>query len=205
MDSWKYFGITHRDHAICNPLGTTKLKQLIRVLRLERGARVLDIASGKGEFIIRVAERFEARAVAVDLSPYFIAAARQRMDDRACEADVTFLEMSGADFEPPDGERYDLVSCLGASWIFDGFEGTLRALSSMAAPGAVVVVGEPFWKAPPPPEYAEVAGKEAVFFGTHHENVLTGEELGLRLTYSVVSNRDEWDTYHGLQWFAADA
>ena len=50
MDTWKYYGITHRDHAICNPMSTTKLEQLIRVFRLEQGARILDIASGKGEF-----------------------------------------------------------------------------------------------------------------------------------------------------------
>ena len=41
-------------------------------------------------------------------------------------------------------------------------------------------------------------------FGTHHANVITGQELGLTLLYTLVSSLDEWDRYEGLQWHAAE-
>ena len=58
MDLWKYFDITHREHVICNPISVEKIDELIALLRLKPGAKVLDIATGKGEFLIRLAERY---------------------------------------------------------------------------------------------------------------------------------------------------
>ena len=58
MDMWKFFDITHREHILCNPMSIEKLEQLITLLRLKPDARVLDIATGKGEFLIRLAERY---------------------------------------------------------------------------------------------------------------------------------------------------
>ena len=39
--------------------------------------------------------------------------------------------------------------------------------------------------------------------GSHADNIKTGEGLGLSLFYSLVSNRDDWDHYEGLQRQAA--
>lgn len=58
MDMWKFFNITHREHILCNPMSLEKLEQLITLLSLKLGARVLDIATGKGEFLIRLVERY---------------------------------------------------------------------------------------------------------------------------------------------------
>jgi hypothetical protein len=47
MDMWKFFDITHREQILCNPMSLEKLEQLITLLPLKPGARVLDIATGK--------------------------------------------------------------------------------------------------------------------------------------------------------------
>ena len=59
MDMWKYFGITHTDHTVMNPMSLAKTKELIDLLRLLDGGRVLDVACGKAEFLCLVAERYE--------------------------------------------------------------------------------------------------------------------------------------------------
>ena len=41
MDMWKFFDITHREHILCNPMNLEKLEQLITLLPLKPGARVL--------------------------------------------------------------------------------------------------------------------------------------------------------------------
>jgi len=78
MDLWKFFDITHREHVVCNPISIEKLEELIALLSLRPGARVLDIASGKSEFLVRLAERYGIEGVGVDLSPYCIADARRK-------------------------------------------------------------------------------------------------------------------------------
>jgi hypothetical protein len=203
MDKWKFFDITHREHILCNPMSMEKFEELIALLQLEPGAQVLEIATGKGEFITRLAERYGIGGVGVDLSPYCIADAKRKHQERIPNTRLSFLEMDGADYEPEEPESFDLVACIGASWIYGGHRGTLRALRGMAAPGGWVVVGEPYWRQQPTEEYLEAIGEEGGGFGTHYENVKIGQEDGLEVVYTLVSNQDDWDRYEGLQWYAA--
>ena len=203
MDRWKYSGVTHREHVLCNPMSVEKFEELIALLRLKPGAQVLEIAMGKGEFIIRLAERYKIGGIGIDLSPYCVSDAEEKYKERVPDAQLTFLEMDGADYEVEEPESFDLVACIGASWIYGSHEGTLKALNEMAALGSWVVVGEPYWRQEPVAEYLEAIGEERSTFGTHYENVEAGQKLGLELVYTLASNQDDWDRYEGLQWYAA--
>ena len=205
MDMWKFFDITHRDHILCNPMSLGKLDQLIKLLPLKPGARVLDIATGKGEFLIRLAEQYpQIRGTGIDFSPYCIAAVRKKHRDRLPDARLEWLEMDGARYVPNTLESFDLVCCIGASWIFGGHRGTLNALRKMAAPESWIVVGEPYWRKEPQKEYVEAIGVTGNDFGTHDQNAEAGREYGLEAVYTLVSSQDDWDRYEGLQWYAAE-
>lgn len=204
METWKFFDITHKEHIICNPSSLGKYQQLIDLLYLPSNANVLEIAMGKGEFIIRLTEQYGISGVGVDLSPYCVRDARAKLAERAPQANITFLEMDGADYQPDEPESFDLAVCLGASWIFDGHEGTLAALKALTKPGGMIVVGEPYWRQEPDPDYLKTAGFKRDLFGNHYENVQVGQALGLTLLYTLDSNLDNWDTYEGLQWYAAE-
>jgi SAM-dependent methyltransferase len=202
MDMWKFYDITHRNHVICNPTSGEKLGRLVEQLRLPAGVSVIDIACGKGEFLIRLAEAYGVNCLGIDLSPFFIAEARKRLEVRAPEAEVIFREMDGAEFEPKEPHSFAVASCLGASWIYGGHAGTLDALTRMVAPGGWVVTGEPYWLKEPCEEYLKVLGFPKEAYGTHLGNVEAGEQRGLDLVHTLVSNGDDWDRYEGLQWSA---
>jgi SAM-dependent methyltransferase len=204
MDRWRFFDITHREHTFCNPMSIEKFEQLISLMRLKPGARVLEIAMGKGEFIVRLAERYGIAGVAIDLSPYCVADAKRKQLERVPEAQLSFLEMDGADYVPEKPESFDLVACIGASWIFGGHRGTLKALIGMAARESWIVVGEPYWRQEPDGAYLAALGADRSTFLKHAENVKVGQECGLELAYTLVSNQDDWDKYEGLQWYAAE-
>ena len=203
MDIWKYYDITHRDHLLCNPLNADKIDEIINLLHLSPNAHVLDIATGKGEFLVRLIELYTATAVAVEISPYCIRDLAQKQGQRIPEADVQLFEMDGANYQPGPGEQFDLVACLGASWIFGGYQGTLIAMQKMAKPGGLILVGEPFWKQDPDPAYLAAADIQPETYGRHVDNVTRCEALGLTLLHSIVSSYDDWDRYEGLQWQAA--
>jgi SAM-dependent methyltransferase len=204
MDRWKYFNITHRMHLVCNPMAKEKFYRLCGLLPLGRGSRVLDIACGKGEFLVRLAELHGVSGVGVDLSPYCIRDCERKKQERVPEADLVFMEMDGADYAPEDGEKYDLASCIGASWVYGGYRETLKALREMTTPGGLVVVGEPFWRREPSDDYLESQNMKKDDFGSHAGNVRMGEELGYRCVYTLVSDEDDWDHYETLQWLAAE-
>jgi SAM-dependent methyltransferase len=207
MDTWKFYDITHRDHVVCNPTSVEKLDALIGWLDLPTAPRVLDIACGKGELLLRVAARWGGpggsglEAVAVDLSPFVIRDLRESAGRRAPAARIEALVMDGADYRPQPGS-FDMASCLGASWTFGGHRATIRALAAAVRPGGKVLVGEPFWKREPAAEYLESTGMRAGDFGSHEENVQAGVAEELVPWLALVSSGDEWDRYETLQWRA---
>ena len=202
MDTWKFFDITHSRHVVCNPTSEEKLDRLVELLQLSAGARVVDIACGKGEFLLRLAEACGVRGVGVDISSFHIADAEQRRTARAPDAEIAFTVMDGAEFRPDAPHSFALASCIGASWVFGGHGATLDALAGMAEPDGWVIAGEPFWLREPAEEYLEASGLPRDAFGSHAENVEAGERRGLDLVHTLVSSADDWDRYEGLQWYA---
>lgn len=202
MDTWKFFDITHREHVICNPTSEEKLKHLMELVRLPKNARAVDIACGKGEFLIRLAEAHGIRGQGIDISPFFIAEAIRRLHARAPTADITFTRMNGADFKSFEPHCFDLASCIGASWVFGGHANTLEALMGMVKQGGWVIVGEPYWRQDPSEDCLKALGCARGDFGSHASNAEAGTLRGMELVHTIVSSKDDWDRYEGLQWFA---
>jgi len=203
MDTWKFYDITHREHVVCNPTSEEKLARLVELLRLPPHAQVVDIACGKGEFLIRLAEAYGVRGRGIDISPFHIAEAKKRLEARVPNSGIAFLQMDGADFRLDEPHSLELASCIGASWIFGGHANTLDALIGMVRPGGWVIVGEPYWRQEPAGDYLKATGCKREDFGSHFSNAEAGERRGLELVHTIVSSPDDWDRYEGLQWFAA--
>jgi SAM-dependent methyltransferase len=203
VDIWKFYDITHRQHEICNPTSDEKLQRLVELLRLPQGAPVVDIACGKAAFLIRLAEIYDVRGVGVDISPFCIADAQKRLEERAPNASISFRQMDGADFRLERPHSLALASCIGASWVYKGHGRTLGALSELVEAGGWVVVGEPYWKHEPSEEYLQASGDTRDSFGTHAGNAEAGDDYGLELLHTFASSDDDWDRYEGLQWYAA--
>jgi len=200
LDIWKFFYATHQFHTVLNPMSTIKIDELIELLNLKSQAEILDIACGKGEILARIAERYTISGVGVDISPFFVADAKQNLKQRVPNSRIEILNMDGADYKPD--RLFDLSMCIGASWIYKGHQETLRALKSMTKPSGLILVGEPFWLKEPEEAYLTAAGETRDDFGTHYENVQAGTEEDLILLYSLVSNQDDWDRYSALRWYS---
>ena len=203
MDQWKYYSVGHEHHAICNPLSEAKLDEIVDLLALPMAARVLDIGCGKGEFLVRAARRWTCTAVGVDLSPYFVADARAKITAAGLDDRVTVIAENGNKYTA-EPHSFDATACFGASWIWGGFQGTLRALRTWTKPGGLILAGEPFWRRRPSPEYLRALRASESTFSSHIGNTELGCQLELTFLYAVVSNHDDWDRYEGYQWHAAE-
>jgi SAM-dependent methyltransferase len=202
MDTWKFYDVTHHHHEVCNPTSRAKLDELVGLLRLNPGSTVLDIACGKGELLTRLAERYGISGIGVDISPYCVTDAIQKLRERVSGAQIQILNMDGADYSPD--QLFDLTMCIGASWVYRGHRGTLSTLKTMTKPDGLILVGEPFWLKDPDDAYLVAESLTRDMFGTHSENILVGEDEGLFPLYTMVSNQDDWDRYEALQWYAAE-
>jgi SAM-dependent methyltransferase len=205
MDMWKYFDVTHRHHVVCNPMSLSKIDALLDLCAPQDGWRVADIACGKGEVLVRLAERAAISGVGVDISPFAVADSERLRDARVPGADLRFVCMPGAEWQPEEPESLDLALCVGAEWVYGGLAGTYRALKAMVRPGGLLIVGTPYWLKTPPAEYLAAEGfTKEDFAASLRVGVETGEAEGLELLYSVISSPDDWDRYEGLQWYATE-
>lgn len=124
MELRRFFDIAHREHTFCKPVIVDKVDELIALLRLGHGDRALEIATGKGEFVIRLAEQYDIEGIGVDLSSYCVSDAKEKFRQRIANGRLSFVEMDGAVYEPKAKESFDLVARIGASWIYNGHRNT---------------------------------------------------------------------------------
>ena len=193
MDPYKFSAIAHRDHDYCNPVSATRMDAILALVALSPASRVLDLGCGHAELAVRVAERWGARATAVDRSPPMLAAARTRVTRRGVVDTVTLVESDIAAFAA-DGASFDLAVMLGAGGIEGGVAGICASLAHWTRPGGYVLVGEGFWARRPDPEYAEMLGGAAAL-SDHRGNVQAGLDAGLAAVHAITATAEEWDDY----------
>ena len=186
MDQTKFTTIAHRDHAICNPIGSDKTDRVIALLDLPPGARVLDVGCGKAEMLMRLIERYGCSAVGVDSNPHFLAEARARAFDRgvAGQLELHESEIAKQKFE---SESFDAALCIGATHAYGDYAATLKALRGLVKTGGKVLVGEGHWMQKPEAAYLKALGAKAKEYTDHAGNVAAGVDE--HLTYLLFRRR----------------
>jgi SAM-dependent methyltransferase len=202
--SLRHHEIAEAGHRILNPYTEEKLMLLGRICRLQEGQRQLDLACGKGEMLARWALEHGSGGVGVDLSAVFLDAARERAAELGVADRVEFVRGNAGRYEP-EPHAFDVVSCIGATWIGGGLAGTVELMRQALKPGGLMLVGEPYWAAEPPAEAYEALGVDPGDFATLPGTLDRFEALGAELVEMVLADGDSWDRYAAEQWFTIDA
>ncbi len=200
IDIVRQHEISEAEHRILNPFSDEKLMLLGEICRLRTGQRQIDLACGKGEMLCRWAARFGIEGLGIDISEVFLAAARERAEEFNV-ADRVRFEHGDAGRFAADAPSYDIVSCIGATWIGGGLAGTLALMRPALRPGGLMLVGEPFWKDPPPSAACAALGCKPEDFASLAGTLDRFEAAGLSLVEMVLADDDTWDRYVASQWW----
>ena len=198
----RWHEIAERDHRILNPMTERQLDLLGEICDLAPGMWQLDLGCGKGEMLCRFASRHGIGGVGVDLSRVFLAAARARALELDVADRVAFVEHDAATY-PVEREVYDVVSCIGATWIGGGLPGTLALMRPALSPGGLLLVGEVFWNELPSPEVAsQFREVRPDMFTTLAGTNEQFEAAGFELVEMVLADAEGWERYEAPRWRA---
>jgi SAM-dependent methyltransferase len=199
--SLRFHEIAERRHRILNPFTEEQLLLLGDICEVRPGMRQLDLCCGKGEMLSRWSARYGLTGIGVDLSAVFLEAARQRADELNVAERLTFIQADAAAY-PIDGGAFDIVSCIGATWIGGGLAGTLRLMQPGLRDGAsLLLVGEPYWiDQPPDAAYAAITDGDRELFTTLAGTLDRIDSVSLELVEMVAADHHGWDRYSARQW-----
>ncbi len=200
MDIPRIFNITESAHRIHNPITPEKVATLGAALRLESGARVLDLGSGSGEMLCTWACDYGIIGTGIDMSELFTDQARLRAAELGVTDQVKFIHGDAAGYV--SDEKVDVAACLGATWIGGGVAGTIELLARSLCTGGIILIGEPYWRQLPPTEdVARMCHANAISdFLMLPERLASFGQLGYDVVEMVLADQDGWDRYEAAKW-----
>ncbi|MCL4249605.1 MAG: class I SAM-dependent methyltransferase [Anaerolineae bacterium] len=195
----EFHELAEATHRILNPLSHDKLMLLGEICRLQEDMQILDLACGKGEMLCQWAWKYGLRGQGVDISTVFLDAARARAVELRVAERLVFTQEDAGKYVAQPGQ-FDVVSCIGATWIGNGLVGTINLLKPALKTDGLMLIGEPYWIGAPPPGAHEALGVQPDDFTSLIGTLDRIESTGMELIEMVLANQDDWDRYEAMQW-----
>ena len=199
----RFHEIAETYHRILNPFTEDQLILLGEICRLHPDIKQLDLACGKAEMLCRWAQKYGISGLGVDISSVFLESAKNRAKELNVSDNLTFIQGDAGNYSLA-ANAYDIVSCIGATWIGNGLTGTIELMKPAVTSNGLLLIGEPYWIEPPPETAYAAMGISKDDYVSLDDTLDRLELAGMRLVEMVLANHYGWDRYEAPRWMAID-
>jgi len=197
MEFLKLKDISERYMELINPTSTEKVLKIGQMAGMQPGWRVIDFGSGFGEALMHWGEQFGIGGVGIEVREYACERARQKLSEHGLSDRIEIVQSSATDYHF-ESHSFDAAVCMGASFLWGGFEGTIRAMREAIKPSGKLIIGEPYWVTDEiPPEWAQ----DQSDVKTELQLLQTARTEGFDFEYLVRASPDDWDRYEASNWY----
>ncbi len=191
-ERFEIFEALHHTMSIDSPMTSHDLDEVVDLLALIGGEQALDLACGRGELLRRLAGRATTTGTGVDLSPWMLHAAHRLSPVENTE--LTWVLDDAREYAFTTPSLTNITTCLGGSWVWHGFTGTLKTLAALTPAGGRIAIGDMHLR----------DGLDAEAITKSHGAVESVEQLeagfetnGLEILGRVNTTDAAWDDYLG--------
>ena len=192
--------IAEQDMELVNPISVEKVLAAGQAAGMRPDASVIDFGCGYAEPLVLWAEAYGVRGLGIDVRPKAIERAQRKVQARGLSGQIELVCDNAAEhgaggqrFEP---HPYDVAACVGATFIWNGWQPTLRTLKRAIRPGGALLVGEAYWRTGMVP--AGYARSEGQF--TEHELWQMARKEQLAISFVARASEEDWDRYERGNW-----
>src|SRR4030042_7218946 len=141
MEFFDLMSISHRYMEILNPSTSEKIIKLGKLLKLKKGNRVIDLGCGCAEHLTLWAEEFGITGIGIDISEDFCERARKKLAVRGLSDRIEIVCSPAADYVFKEG-AFDAATCIGATFVFGGYQKTIQAMKRAVHQSGRLGIGE---------------------------------------------------------------
>jgi SAM-dependent methyltransferase len=196
MDFFELVEISTRHLELTTPATREKLWSIGQYLELNDETRVIDFGCGYGTVLTLWATDFGISGVGIDHNTFLCQRAQERIDQSGLAAKIEIVCANALEYSFKSG-GFDVVVCLGATFIWGGYHQALQRMKSALRESGKIVVGEPYFI------QEKVPGKLLKFEGdlhTEYQLLQITREAGLDVEFVVRASRDDWDHFVSASW-----
>jgi SAM-dependent methyltransferase len=212
--SLRFHEIAEEGIRILNPFTPDKLARVGDIVQPTAATTMLDLCCGEGEMLCQWASKYGLHGTGIDLSHVFSASARKRAAELGVSDQITIMQGDAAlyrDRLSDPAQQFDIVSCIGATWIGDGLVGTLELMrpALKESSDSLLLIGEPFWNMEPTAAVLEATGFTPDMYLTLPGTLQRMRNAGYTLLSMVLADKNSWDRYecdvwlNGFRWLEA--
>ncbi|MBN1120905.1 MAG: class I SAM-dependent methyltransferase [Anaerolineae bacterium] len=213
--SLRFHEIIEEGIRIINPFTAEKLARVGEIVQPAATTNILDLCCGEGEMLSQWAKTYGLHGTGIDLSHVFSASARKRAAELGVSDQITIIQGDAAQYRdllPDPDQSFDIVSCIGATWIGDGLVGTLELMrpALKESPNSLILIGEPFWNMEPTADVLKAVNFPPELYLTLPATLQRIRDAGYNLLSMVMADKNSWDHYktagwiNGFRWLAAN-
>jgi len=188
--------ISERYIELINPTSPKKVLTIGAMAGLKPGSRVIDFGCGFGEVLSLWAAEFGISGVGIDIREYACVRARRKITERGLAEDIEIVCDDAAKY-PFEKQAFDVAACIGTTFLWGGYQPTIRVVKEAIRPDGKLVIGEPYWlRETIPAEFAQ----QRPSVHNEHQLLHMSHEEGFDFEYVVRASHDDWDHYEAAEW-----
>ncbi len=197
MDFFELVQISTQHLELTTPTAPTKLWTIGEYLGLNPAKKIVDFGCGYGRALELWAKDFGVSGTGIDIHQFLCQRAFERIQASGLEDRVKIICANALEYRF-ETEKFDVASCLGASFIWGGFHQALQKMKPILLPDGKLVIGEPYYEVDKvPAELRKYEGDLHTEFGLFE--IIRAE--GFDVEFVVRASRDDWDRYKSANWY----